>query len=420
MLDYFHDAAGLGLEPRLVLNLFDSEVAASRQMVQVFDQVSNWLGEIPARKSPVTDLIIYYIGHGILDESNHLVMLVKSSRSPLESDTGIRAAALARMLNRVAGKLRRVVILDCCFSEAALRAFVSMADLNQQISTIVKKDFGAVSPDDDLDSPTAGTLLFCSCAADELSIGPPKAERTLFTGAVLDVLRKGAEVYPEYLSFADLCKEAFRRMSDNYPDPPMPVLHQPHAKRGSLINVPAFRNLGGSNNVVSLANAQHDLEPRRSVQSRLEDLLKKSERDHDLAIDLVLEKALSLPPDSLEPRRSSFGTGDVDVARQKIMQFLDNTIDLSVLKESWNRYVRGEVNCFDQSLYTEEGRRTFEAITERYRTLENFRTSVDNYLVEFEKRLFPYNEASKRVDLLLSFEGSKLYTLLAHVAGRLR
>jgi hypothetical protein len=421
ILDYFRDGTGLGLDPGRVLDLFDNEEAASKQIERVYDKVQTWLLEHLERKPPVADLIIYYIGHGMVDDSNHLAMLVKSSRSPLETDTAIGAPSLARTLRRAAPHQRRIVVLDCCFSEAAARAFIGMGDLSQQIASIAWRDLRD-DRSDNVHNPAEGTLLFCSCSADQLSIGPPTAERTLFTGAVLDVLRQGAEGYPEVLSFADLCAAALDRMIVSFgTNAPAPVLHQPNAKRGSLTHAPAFRNLAGVTNVGPLANAQRDLEQPRSVQSRLEDLLKESETNKGMALDIVLQKALTLPPKFLEPDSPRFWeTSETELNRQCVLSFLQRTIKRDVFEASWNRFRRGEMNCFDQTLYTEEGKRAFEGITERYRSQANFRKSVDNYIVDFEKQLFPRTETSSRVKALLALEGSRFYTLLAHVAGRLR
>jgi hypothetical protein len=42
----------------------------------------------------------------------------------MEAETGIKAPDLARVLKLAAPQQRRVVILDCCFSEAAARDFI--------------------------------------------------------------------------------------------------------------------------------------------------------------------------------------------------------------------------------------------------------------------------------------------------------
>ena len=62
------------------------------------------------------------------------------------------------------------------------------------------------------DQAARGTLLLFSSPVGETSMGAPNAERTLFTGAVLEVLHQGLEVRPPYLFFAELRDAAFDRM----------------------------------------------------------------------------------------------------------------------------------------------------------------------------------------------------------------
>ena len=178
-----------------------------------------------------------YVGHGFTDDQGHLSLLVRRSRRGLEAETGIKAPDLARTLRLAAPQQRRSVILDCCFSEAAARAFIGMAtDVNQQVAATAAKDLGD-------DQPARGTLLLCSSPVGEISMGAPNAERTLFTGAVLDVLRRGAERRSPFLSFADLRDAAFDRMVVSFGvNAPRPALHQVNAAHGDLTRLPAFPN----------------------------------------------------------------------------------------------------------------------------------------------------------------------------------
>jgi hypothetical protein len=144
---------------------------------------------------------------------------------------------LARTLRLAAPQQRRLVILDCCFSESAAKDFMGMSGaLDQAVAATAGKDF-------DDDQPARGTLLLCSSPVGQVSIGAPRAENTLFTGALLDVLQQGAEGGSPYLSFAELRDLAFDRMLVDYgANAPRPALHQPNQVRGDLTRVPAFLN----------------------------------------------------------------------------------------------------------------------------------------------------------------------------------
>ncbi|SAL80572.1 hypothetical protein AWB66_06274 [Caballeronia telluris] len=155
----------------------------------------------------------------------------------MESETGIRASDLARVLKVAAPQQRRIIVLDCCFSEAAAREFIGMsATLDQAVAATAAKDLSD-------EEPSRGTLLMCSSPVGEVSIGPPNARITLFSGAILEVLRDGAEGYAEQLSFADIRDAAFEKMVIGFgANAPRPVLHQVNARKGDLTRVKVFPN----------------------------------------------------------------------------------------------------------------------------------------------------------------------------------
>src|SRR5437867_4334765 len=119
VLSYLYDSAGLGLDPSLVLNLFDDRSAAGDQLTRIRDTLDTRISRRREEGRPITDLLVYYIGHGCTDDENHLSLLIYRSRKALEAETGIKAPDLARTLKLAAPQQRRCVILDCCFSEAA-------------------------------------------------------------------------------------------------------------------------------------------------------------------------------------------------------------------------------------------------------------------------------------------------------------
>jgi hypothetical protein len=238
---WLYDRGGLGLAPDLVLDLFDSPESAGEQLARIRDTLDSWLRDRRERGTPVADVLVFYVGHGHSDEKGTLSLLVRDSRRNLEAETGIKAPDLARALRLGAPQQRRLVVLDCCFSEAAVRDFVGMSGaLSQAVATGAGKALAE-------ESPGRGTLLLCSSPAGEASIGAPGAERTLFTGAVLDVLREGVPGAGAALSFAELREAAFDRMIVGFgAEAPRPVLHQPDQRQGDLTRLGAFPNRAAS------------------------------------------------------------------------------------------------------------------------------------------------------------------------------
>jgi hypothetical protein len=102
----------------------------------------------------------------------------------------------------------------------------------------------------------------------------------------------------------------------------------------------------------------------------------------------------------------------VDIARM---------IDHEAATELWDRYNRGERNVFTRRLYTMQGQKAFEEVRRRYKADREFRQTVDRYIGEFERLL---NEVARDdrgqvvARTYLTSETGKVYTMLAHAAGR--
>jgi hypothetical protein len=103
----------------------------------------------------------------------------------------------------------------------------------------------------------------------------------------------------------------------------------------------------------------------------------------------------------------------VDIARM---------IDHDAAAELWERYKRGERNVFTRRLYTMQGQQTFEEIRKRYRADREFRQTVDRYIGEFERLLEEVSQGERGQATARSYltsDTGKVYTMLAHAAGRL-
>ena len=102
----------------------------------------------------------------------------------------------------------------------------------------------------------------------------------------------------------------------------------------------------------------------------------------------------------------------VDIARM---------IDHDAAAELWDRYKRGERNVFTRRLYTMQGQKTFEEIRSKYRSDREFKQTVDRYIGEFERLLEDVSRGDRGQAMArtyLTSETGKVYTMLAHAAGR--
>jgi hypothetical protein len=109
----------------------------------------------------------------------------------------------------------------------------------------------------------------------------------------------------------------------------------------------------------------------------------------------------------------SLNTLSMDIAR---------AIDHDVSVELWDRYQRGERNVFTRRLYTIQGQKTFDEIRTKYESDREFKAAVDRYVDDFEKLM---DEVSRNdrdnmmTQTYLTSDTGKVYTMLAHAAGRL-
>jgi hypothetical protein len=102
----------------------------------------------------------------------------------------------------------------------------------------------------------------------------------------------------------------------------------------------------------------------------------------------------------------------IDIARM---------IDHDAAADLWDRYKRGERNVFTRKLYTMQGQKAFEEIRNKYRSDRDFMRTVDRYIGEFERLLEEVSRDDRGQAVArtyLTSETGKVYTMLAHAAGR--
>ena len=107
---------------------------------------------------------------------------------------------------------------------------------------------------------------------------------------------------------------------------------------------------------------------------------------------------------------ASLDTIAVDIARM---------IDHDVAAQMWDRYQRGEHNVFNRAMYTAQGQQMFDEIRRKYRRDPEFRNTADRYVEEFERLLSEVARDPGSQRGYLTSDTGKVYTILAHAAGRL-
>ncbi|MEL6200794.1 MAG: kinesin, partial [Pseudomonadota bacterium] len=124
-----------------------------------------------------------------------------------------------------------------------------------------------------------------------------------------------------------------------------------------------------------------------------------------------------------EPEDNYRGAGQTTQTKLGENADIANAVDSNAMREAWARYRNGERNVFTRQLYTLRGQRTFDDVKQRYENDSNFRSSIDQYITDFENLLNDMNRSDRtgrQVDQQLMSDTGKVYTLMAHASGRLR
>src|SRR6516165_4765462 len=111
------------------------------------------------------------------------------------------------------------------------------------------------------------------------------------------------------------------------------------------------------------------------------------------------------------------GVESLDALSVDIARMIDN----DAAADLWERYKRGERGAFGKRLYTAQGQRAFEEIRGKYRSDPDFRQTVEHYIHEFERLLDDVSRGDRGPAVArnyLSSDTGKVYTMLAHAAGR--
>jgi hypothetical protein len=115
---------------------------------------------------------------------------------------------------------------------------------------------------------------------------------------------------------------------------------------------------------------------------------------------------------------------DDGVARAPValdLQGIAGALDPTTASAIWSRFRAGQRGIMVRSIYTTEGRASFDEVSERYGRDPDFRRTVDRFLSDFERLVRDIEQQSPRaVHGHLVSDAGRVYLFLAHASGRLR
>lgn len=226
------DERYFGLPRSNLLDRFDSEQPADPLDEEIIEFLRRRQAEMRVAGQPITDLIVYYVGHGDFSANGaEYFLALRNTRRESLDITGYPADVLARTLTMEAAGLRRYLILDCCFSAAAYKSFQS-GPLEVSRQRLLER------------LPQRGTALMCASSAHAPALAPEGLRHTMFTGALLDVLQQGDGESRGFLSLGRIGQLVQRRIRSLHGNAAVrPEVHSPDQADGDVAAVGLFRNV---------------------------------------------------------------------------------------------------------------------------------------------------------------------------------
>ncbi len=242
---YLLNLDGFGLPAENLLNLFDANQSADDIDNMVGNFLDQRIAQMKASENAARDLLVYFVGHGgfVGPEADYFLAIRHTRESnPRVSSIGI--ASLADTLKEKARRLRRLLILDCCFAAAAFTSFQSapaQVAIQQTANAFEEKGKGD-------GYPQRGTTLLCSSGPKVPSLIPRDGNYTMFTDALLRALTTRDEGIFEkrksQLSLRELTALTADLLADSPErNAPRPYLLSPDQSEGDVADVPFFPNL---------------------------------------------------------------------------------------------------------------------------------------------------------------------------------
>jgi Caspase domain len=257
---YALDPQGLGLPESHILDLFDSDLSHG----EMDRAIANFLDAQQA----VQDLVVYYCGHGDFLDGKEYFLAIRDTHADNPYFTSYPIKSLAGTLKEHARYLSRYLVLDSCFSGAAFDAFQSGAP-SQVVLQQAKEEF------EPADTPVIGTVLLCAASRRNAAIAPPEFSQTMFSWALLEVLRSSSAV-PETLSMAQVHDRVWPLMQHRFGASAVrPELHNPSQQGGVVGNRPIFPTLVSATPAMAEASGGDELRDsiRDGLKSPSEDSL---------------------------------------------------------------------------------------------------------------------------------------------------
>jgi hypothetical protein len=228
--DYILDEDAFGIPSDNCLWLFNVSFTASRIDEEINDFLHQRIDAVRSTTKPITDIILYYVGHGFFHSEGLYFLSIKGTPDRNPQMNSLEVGALHNTLSSCAGGLRRYLIVDACYSGATGDVVQDMGVPSEKLKNL----------------PDRGTVIFSATDSDQRAVIPEGANMTLFTSALLKVLRDGDTSKPKTFCIEDLSESVLMFGRDLFGGDFQAPQVATSSGNSDLAKFPLIRNVGFS------------------------------------------------------------------------------------------------------------------------------------------------------------------------------
>ncbi|MGI5233481.1 caspase, EACC1-associated type [Actinoallomurus sp. CA-142502] len=185
-------------------------------------------------------LVVYYAGHGLLDEKLDLHLTLTDSQPGKVDYTAVPYQHVRKRIHE-SGARRKIVILDCCYS--------ARAEMTGRSAPIIDK------------ATISGTYLLT--AAEDAALAVPGETYTAFTGELVSLLRKGLPGGPELLDLDTI----YRTLREMLASRSRPLPHSQDRDQGGDLTLVRNRAVTQPDAPEARAEARHRVAAIRDARA---------------------------------------------------------------------------------------------------------------------------------------------------------
>ncbi len=228
---YLQSDAGLKLPTENVLDLFDDPRPPAELGMDILMFIKKRRRELKKANRLLTDLIVYFVGHGdFVGERDTYQLFIRRTSNEAPRLTSFSINEIAEVLRESAIDLRKYLIIDACYAAGAARAFGSSPGkaMHEQMTNAL---------------PARGLALLCSSSRKRRSKAMSGEEHTMFTGTLLRLLTRGYSSRKTDFTLRDIAILTKQIIRDRYSDRAVPPeVHSPVQHQGDVADIPIFPN----------------------------------------------------------------------------------------------------------------------------------------------------------------------------------